>query len=459
MNLGAILIGMLPEHLLLAGVVMLMLAEIAGRREAGFAIALGALLAALAAAGWMALTGFAGTPFPGHLSVDALAVTGKLLVLGLAFPVLLVSRDDFRDTRYYALLLSSLYGASLIPAAESFMTLFLAIELMSLPVYVLVMIGLQRPGGTEAALKYLVLGSTATAMLLMGISLLYGVSGSMAISAFADGLAGGQPLALAGAALVVLALLLKSAIVPFHAWAPDAYEAACVPVTAHMASIVKSGSLLAALTVIGTTTLPSSLLMLIATLALVSMAWGNLAAIGQAGFRRLFAYSSIAHAGYLWFAFLGAGDGRSEAIVYYLIAYALMGLVAFSALPRGADDAREDRLAALQGLYHRQPLAAVLIAAAMLSLAGLPPLPGFVAKFLVFQNVLAAGHIALAVLGLLASYLGLYVYLRVVQALFMAESPAEASARPRTLAWLALALTALPAGWLMFFPGSVLGLL
>jgi NADH-quinone oxidoreductase subunit N len=136
-----------------------------------------------------------------------------------------------------------------------------------------------------------------------------------------------------------------------------------------------------------------------------------------------------------------------------------MGLVAFSALPRGADDAREDRLAALQGLYHRQPLAAVLIAAAMLSLAGLPPLPGFVAKFLVFQNVLAAGHVALAVLGLLASYLGLYVYLRVVQALFMAESPAEASARPRTLAWLALALTALPAGWLMFFPGSVLGLL
>jgi NADH-quinone oxidoreductase subunit N len=459
MNLHAVLVGMLPEHLLLAGIVGTMLAEIAGRRNAGSAIALLAVLAALAAAIWMAWSGVATTPFPGHLAIDRQALAGKLLVLGLAVPVLLVSRDDFRDTRFHALLLCSLYGASLVPASASFTTLFLALELMSLPVYVLVLIGMQRPGGSEAALKYLVLGSTATATLLMGISLLWGSTGSMAITAFTEGLAGGQTIATAGAMLVLLALMLKAAIVPFHAWAPDAYEAASVPITAHMTTIVKSGVLLAALAVAGPADLPAPLLAVVATLALASMVWGNLAASVQTGFRRLYAYSSIAHAGYLWFAFLGAGDGRAEAIVYYLVAYALVGLVVFGALPRSDHDADGDRLTALHGLFHRRPLAAILIAAAMLSLAGLPPLPGFVAKFLVFANVLAAGHVALAVLGLVASYIGLYAYLRVVQALFMAEAPADAGATPRRLAWLALALTALPAAWLMVQPSVLLALL
>ncbi len=196
---------------------------------------------------------------------------------------------------------------------------------------------------------------------------------------------------------------------------------------------------------------------LLLVLPLASMAWGNLAAIRQASFRRMIAYSSIAHAGYLFYGFLGAGPGRYEAIVFYLIVYGVMNVLAFVALPRSVDDARHDQLDALKGLFHRQPLAAVVIAAAMLSLAGLPPLPGFAAKFLVFRNVLAAGYTTYAVLGLVASYLGIYFYLRVIQYMFMsAEEPAAAHGKPRRMALLATVVCVVPAILLSFFPGWLL---
>jgi NADH-quinone oxidoreductase subunit N len=325
---------------------------------------------------------------------------------------------------------------------------------MSLPVYALVLLGLVRAQSTEAALKYLVLGGAATATLLMGIAFLYGWSGSLQIEAFAWALGSSDPLALAGVALVTAALFLKAAIVPLHAWAPDAYEGASAPVTAYMATIIKAGVLLAALRVYGTMPVVAPVVGLIAILPLVSMAWGNLAALRQTSFRRMIAYSSIAHAGYLFYALLGDGRGRWEAIVFYLVAYGLMNVLAFAALPRGADDERQDHLDALKGLYHHRPFAAIMIAIAMLSLAGLPPLPGFVAKFLVFKNVLAAGYTGYAVAGLVASYLGLYFYLRVIQYMFMAEhEPTAARGAPRRLAVIASVLCLVPATLLMLFPG------
>jgi NADH-quinone oxidoreductase subunit N len=192
-------------------------------------------------------------------------------------------------------------------------------------------------------------------------------------------------------------------------------------------------------------------------LPLASMIWGNLTAMRQSSFRRMIAYSSIAHAGYLFYAFLGAGPGRYEAIVFYLAVYGVMNVLAFVALPRGVDDVRQDRLDALKGLFHRQPAAAIAIAAAMLSLAGLPPLPGFAAKFLIFRNVLAAGYTTYAVLGLVASYLGIYFYLRVIQYMFMsADEPAAAGGKPRRMALLATVVCTLPAILLSVFPGWLL---
>jgi len=453
-----VLTAMLPEHLLLTGMLLLLGREIAGGRErGGFGITVATVVAAALAAAWLWATDYAAAPFAGHYSLGPSAAVAKLALLGFALPVLLVSRDDFAEGRYYVLVLASLYGACLVASSDSVPTLFLGLEIMSLPVYALVLLAFLRPEGPEAALKYLVLGGAATATFLMGASLLYGWSGSLGLAAFASGLGSADPLALAGATLVVASLFVKGAVVPFHAWAPDAYEGASVPVTAYMATIIKAGVLFAALRLFAAAPVARPMTDLLALLPLASMVWGNLAAIRQSSFRRMIAYSSIAHAGYLFFAFLGAGPGRHEAVVFYVIAYGLMSLLAFAALPRGADDAAHDRLEALKGLYHRQPFAAVMIAAAMLSLAGIPPLPGFVAKFLVFRNVLAAGYTTWAVLGLVASYLGIYFYLRVVQYMFMsAPDPAAAKGRPRRHAVLASVLCLVPAVLLAVFPGWLL---
>jgi NADH-quinone oxidoreductase subunit N len=454
MTWQTVLSAMLPEHLLLLGIVALLALEIENPRARGaLVLAVTATVAAAAAALWLYTVRYTGIPFPGHYVVGPQTSLAKLLLLALAVPVLLLSREEFEDSRYYVLMLGSLYGACLLPSSASFLTLFLGLELLSLPVYVLVLLAFRRPEGAEAALKYLVLGGTATATLLFGTSFLYGATGTLGIEGFATSFWTGDPMALSGAALIVAALFLKAAVVPLHAWAPDAYEAATVPVTAYMATVVKAAVLIAALRIFALAPVAG----LIALLPLLSMVWGNLAAIRQTSFRRMIAYSSIAHAGYLYFAFLGAGPGRFQTVMFYLATYGLMTLLAFTALPAGGDDATDDRLESLKGLFHRRPYAALAIAASMLSLAGLPPLPGFVAKFLVFRNVLAAGHATWAVLGLVASYLGLYFYLRVIQYMFMQDAAdAAATGRGRRLAWVAGALCLVPAIAIAIFPGWLL---
>jgi NADH-quinone oxidoreductase subunit N len=465
MNWGDVLVGLAPEHLLLAGIVLLIVVEIASDRPRGAsAVSLAAVAAAAFAAAWLGLSGYSGEPFAGQVSIAPASSLAKAVVLALALPVLLLVRDEFDDGGpVYPLLLSSLYGLSLMLSSDSFLTLFLGLELMSLPVYVMVLLALRRTESAEAALKYLVLGGAASATLLMGVSLLYGQSGTLALSAFSSALASSEAMALTGAAMVLLAFFLKAAIVPLHTWAPDAYEGASLPVTAYMAVIVKAGVLLAALRLFGQTALPASGSMsdLLVLLPLVSIVWGNLTAMRQPNLRRMMAYSSIAHAGYLYLAFLGAGPGRLQSVLFYLLAYGLMTVLAFAAIPPHADDAQRDRLDTLKGLFQRNPYAAIVIGLAMLSLAGIPPLPGFIAKFLIFREVMAAGHTWVAVLGLVGSYLGIYFYLRVIQFMFMSPQPAtiQGQAPARTTALLASLLCLLPALAVAVAPGWVLGLI
>jgi NADH-quinone oxidoreductase subunit N len=367
--------------------------------------------------------------------------------------VLLVSRDDFVEGPYYPLLLSSLYGFCLLYSAESFLTMFLGLELMSLPVYVLVLLAFGRPESPEAGLKYLVLGGAATATFLLGVSLLYGGSGSLAVSVFASALESRETMATIAAALILVAFFLKAAIVPFHAWAPDAYEGASIPVTAYMATIIKAGVLLAVLRLFGTAAVSEPMVGLLAFLPLVSIVWGNLTAMRQRGFRRMIAYSSIAHAGYLFYAFLGAGPGRFQAVVFYLVVYGLSNLLAFAAIPPGDDDVARDRLDTLKGLFQRNPWGATMIAIAMFSLAGIPPFPGFIAKFLIFKNVIAAGYTTYAVLGLVGSYLGIFFYLRVVQYMFMSTgTEAAVPARGSRMAFIASLCCLIPVLLLAVFP-------
>jgi NADH-quinone oxidoreductase subunit N len=224
-----------------------------------------------------------------------------------------------------------------------------------------------------------------------------------------------------------------------------------------MATVVKAGVLLAAVRLFGRAQLASPMLELIAALPLVSIVWGNLAAMRQPSLRRMIAYSSIAHAGYLFYALLGDPAGRLQAVAFYLLAYGLMNLLAFAALPAVDDDFSRDRLDNLKGLFQRAPFAALMLGIAMLSLAGIPPFPGFVAKFLIFRNVMAAGHTTYAVLGLVGSYIGIYFYLRVIQFMFMSADRQAAGSSGRrglamgaTLGCLAAALiTAVFPGWVI----------
>ena len=459
MKAQEILTAMLPEHLLLVGIVVLLCLEIApGRPRGAFTVTLLSVAAAAAAAVWLFAVGYAAEPFAGQYSVDPVASLGKAIVLALAALVVLISRSDLTLRAFPVLLLSSLYGVCLLLSSDTFLTLFLGIELMSLPVYVLVLLAFRRPESAEAALKYLVLGGTASATLLMGVSLLYGASGSLSLAVFAGAIGAGDTMASIAVALVVVAFFVKAAIVPFHAWAPDAYEAATVPVTAYMSTIVKAGVLLAAVRVFGGAQLSTPTTELVALLPLLSIVWGNLAAMRQQSFRRMIAYSSIAHAGYLFYAFLGDGVGRFQAVAFYVLVYGLMNILAFAVLPQNVDDAARDRLDNLKGLFRRQPFAALMIAIAMLSLAGIPPFPGFIAKFLIFYNVIAAGYTLYAVLGLVGSYLGIYFYLRVIQYLFMSTEEGAAQQHPERLA-LGAGLICLVASILLaVFPGWALGL-
>lgn len=461
MNWTELLVAMAPEHLLLAGMVVMLLVDVVSARpRSHLPLALVAVIAAAVVAVALAIAGYAAQPFPGQLSVDASAFAAKAIVLVLAIPALLLAHDEFPHGPFYELMLSSLYGACLILSADSFLTLFLGLELMSIPVYVLVLLGMQRAECTEAALKYLILGGTATAMLLMGVSFQFGFTGSMSLESFGRLLDNSNPMAQAAVVLILLAFFLKAAIVPFHTWAPDAYEVATVPVTAFMATVIKASVLLAAVRLFGTHSLSGWLLELLAILALVSIVWGNLAAIRQESFRRMIAYSSIAHAGYLFYAFLGDGEGRFQAVAFYALVYGLLNMLAFASLPAAGDDVERDRLENLKGLYQRAPFAAVMIAMAMFSLAGIPPLPGFVAKFLIFSNVIEAGYTLYAVLGLVGSYLGIYFYLRVLLYMFM--SPTPDGLRPQRATRLALGATAVcmvPIVVLMVYPGGLLGAL
>ncbi len=299
---------------------------------------------------------------------------------------------------------------------------------MSLPVYVLVLLAFRRPESAEAALKYLVLGGTATAHVPDGrLAAVRRQRDAGALGLRRRARLDRHRWRSRPSCWSLVAFFLKAAIVPFHAWAPDAYEGASVPVTAYMATIIKAGVLLAALRLFGTAPVSRPDRRPARDPAARVDRLGQSHRDAADSFRRMIAYSSIAHAGYLFYAFLGDGPGRFQAVVFYLLAYGLMNLLAFASIPRGDDDTARDRLDDMHGLFQRGPYAAVMIGIAMLSLAGIPPFPGFVAKFLIFKNVMAAGFTTYAVLGLVGSYLGIYFYLRVIQFLFMSPEPAGAT--------------------------------
>lgn len=417
---------LLPDHLVLATLLVVMGLEMA--RASATAARLAFLVGVLAAAGTATVQftlGVQGVVVAGEVVVDALALQAKLVLLATA--ALLVLAFPRQSHKALLLLAGSLYGALVLAGASGFAALFIGIEMLSLPAFALIVHQQGDSAAAEGAFKYLLMSSVGTALLLFGISLAYGATGTLAIAPFAAALGAGGLAAGAAGLLAVAGLALKAAVFPLHAWAPDAYAAARLPVTAALAALVKAGVVVALLRVVGTAALGPDLAAVAMALAIVSILFGNLAALGQVRLKRLLGYSSVAHAGYMFFALADTTGQRATDLLVYVAIYALTVLLALAAFARLAPG-DDDRLARLDGRFAARPLAALALAFALLSLAGLPPFPGFFAKLLVFRSGIASGHLVAAVAAFVGSFVGLGVYLGAVLRCFRAPAALPSNA-------------------------------
>lgn len=372
----------------------------------------------------------------GMASFDGYARAFGSLLVGLTFlAVLLVAmpagKTEIPRSENLALLLLSLTGAIMLVSYQNLVMLFLGIETLSIPVYVLAGSKKHDEGSNEAALKYFLNGSFATGVLLFGIGLLYAGTGQFGIEGILAwsqaNAAGSHPLFLLGLLFVLFGLAFKVSAAPFHFWTPDVYEGAPSVVTAYMSTAVKVAAVAAfyrllsrAFPAVGPTWT-----WVILVLAVLTLLVGNLGALAQGGFKRLMAYSGISHAGYLLIALLATGPMAAGALWLYSAAYGAATMIAFTAWARIEEEGRGSPVEAFAGLGKSSPFLAVALSVAMFSLVGLPPLGGFMGKLFVFGNAVAQGQVALVVFAVVMSALGMAYYMRpVIQAWFQAPAAA-----------------------------------
>jgi NADH-quinone oxidoreductase subunit N len=389
--------------------------------------------------------------FGGTLAGDGYARFFKVLFAAtLALAALLSVRhldaERVRPAEFHALLLLATAGMMLAASALDLLILYLGLELMTLCSYILVGITRERSISNEAAIKYFLLGSFASAQLLYGIALTYGVTGTTVFAGIASTVfersVGQHPLLLAGVALVAVGLAFKIAAVPFHAWAPDAYQGAGAPVAAFLAAGSKAAGLAALVRVCLVAFAPEQRIwsVILVGLAALSMAIGSLLALSQTNMKRLLAYSSIAHAGYALLGLVpGTPDGASATMTYAFV-YAFMTLGAFGVVIGLGQ--RGENLAGYHGLAATAPGKAALMLLFLLSLTGIPPTAGFAAKFAVILSAVRAGYIALAVLAVLCSVVSAFFYLRVAVLMYMTEPEGSAPGRFPAAVSAALAVAA-----------------
>jgi NADH-quinone oxidoreductase subunit N len=400
------------------------------------------VLAALSAAIALALRWVEPLPGPtwaGALVVDPLArfvdtyiLVALVLVAVMAGPYL--ARTGARFGEFHGLLLWSAVGAMVLAKADHLVVVFVALELLSISLYVLNAFHRESGVSLEAGWKYLVVGAFASAFLLFGIALLYGATGTFSLRTLAQLVTTqplfDKPLLLAGLALILTGLGFKLALVPFHAWAPDVYQGAPTPVTAFL-SVVPKGAALMVLARVVASVLPQAMtprwVPLLAIVAVASQTLGNLVAIAQRDLKRMLAYSGIAHMGYALVGVVAFGFDGLTGVLVYLAAYTFMNIAAFAVVSAFSESEDEPHLITdLAGQGWQRPFLSFALAISMFSLAGIPPTVGFVAKFLVFRAAVNEHLVWLAVVGVLNSLVSVFFYLRVVYYLYMKPLPRRA---------------------------------
>jgi NADH-quinone oxidoreductase subunit N len=440
-NAHDLLRALLPELVLtLAGMALLLVIAWRHRTAADLRVAGWVTLAGLAAAGvaawWLWWHTARAVGAPAMIAVDDFRFVVDGLLLGTAGLTVLVSFDYLERERllvpeYYALLLFATLGMMLMVGGEDLMVVFLGLELMSVAVYALAGINRHSAAAAEAALKYFLLGAFASGFLLYGIALVYGATATTNLSQIGTqvrtlGL-DRSPMLLIGLGLLLVGFGFKVAAVPFHMWAPDVYDGSPTPVTGYMATAVKAAAFAALFRVLGEAFGGVPVWhQIVWWLAVATMVVGNLVALAQRTVKRMLAYSSIAHAGYLLVAVAaGAGPG-SGAFLFYLVAYTLTTLAAFALLAaKGRDGERDVLIDDLAGLGTRRPWLAFALAVCMLSLLGFPGTAGFIGKWYILVAATGTGQLPLAAILVLTSVISAGYYLPVIMAMYMQPEPFE----------------------------------
>ncbi len=467
-----VLAPILPE-LILSGVAMLILLVDAARpSRGGRAMALLAAAGILAAAAvvirqWQVPAADELTALGGMVAVDRFALFFRLVILACALLSVLLGAHYLERTgegrgEYHALLLFAAAGMTLLAAAADLIVVFLALEVLSLSLYVLAGFSWRRLASQEASLKYFLLGAFSSAFFLYGIALAYGAAGTTSLAGIADALSGpgtSMALALAAGGLLLVGFSFKVAAVPFHMWTPDVYQGAPSPVTGFMAAGTKVAGFAALIRVTTVALGPVSweLLPAVVGVSALTMVVGSILAIAQDDVKRVLAYSSIAHAGFVLVGVAAANQEGVSGSMFYLVAYAAMILGAFAvviAVSRTGEG--RTSLRSYRGLARRNPVLGALLALFLLSLAGIPPTAGFIAKVLVFEAAVRAGLSGLVVVAVLASVVAAFFYIRLIVLAYM-EDPEETERVPAEPApGLALGVTAAVTLLLGILPGLLL---
>jgi len=422
----------LPELVLTGGALIVLIADVLLPRGSK---ALGWITLVVIGATLASLTPFTSTHVEvahGLLAVDRFALFFKILFLGAAAITVLISMKYLEIERvspgeYYFLILCATLGMMILAGGIDLISIFIGLETMAVAFYILTGFIKPNPRSNEAAVKYFLLGAFSVGILLYGMSLMYGLSGTTGLRAMATAFVGQErDLRLILAVILVVAGVgFKIAAVPFHMWAPDVYEGAPTPVTAFLSVGSKAASFAMLLRIFleGLPSMSADWRLLFEVLAIVTMTVGNLAALTQSNIKRMLAYSSIAHAGYLLIGIVAAGAGYSRGVtaaLIYLFIYAFMQLGAFAVvILMRRQDVIGDELKDLSGLYRRRPVAAFAMLLFMLSLGGIPPTAGFMGKFWLFSAAVESGYMWLAVIGVLNSAISLYYYIRVVVFMYL----------------------------------------
>lgn len=396
----------------------------------------------LVVSAWLSIRGMDGSAvyvFNNMFVHDPMGNILKTVMYGIVFVVFLYSRDYLRDRdmfrgEYFVLGLFGLVGMMVMVSAGSMLTIYLGLELLSLSLYAMVALNRDSMRSTEAAMKYFILGAIASGMLLYGMSMIYGMTGTLDIQAVKAAVAQMGPdnlILIFGLVFIVVGLAFKLGAVPFHMWIPDVYDGAPTSVVMYISSAPKLAAfaMVMRLLVGGLEPLASSWQDMLIILAVLSMGLGNVVAIAQTSIKRMLAYSAISHMGFFLLGIISTSSNGYSSAMFYVIVYAIMSMGAFGLLTllssKGAD---VQEIVDLKGLNQRHPWYAALMLLFMFSMAGVPPTFGFYAKLLVIQSVIEVGMVGLSIVAVLMAVIGAYYYLRIIKVMYF--DSADESAQP-----------------------------